>query len=464
MERLDSKTLQELCSTRAGASIFKAEGLNQQFEAFKEDVKKRLHDAEMEHFTEETVSDFKQAMRTQTRMLMGTGHMPWTKKKNYMVQFLLEDTPMEYTSLTDHWTYPLEARLRTLAVHMCKVERLPWEKVVFGETDPIPGLPMAVRIDDSLLVDCQNARRAMNHIFGRFRADTFADMIEIVRNHCGHVKDDYDKYVKIECKYLTNVIEKATATRARDEVISLFPTPESDPMGDPVNEPMEGKIVATVKAIKDLWKSPRVNACSVTLADDIGTVHTLVSNISKGAQCATIDTARMGEWHAKVMSQAEVFCSHASVDSDGQPIVLYGRKALAQKWAEYGAKTGRDKQEVTKCLRTFQWMLTPDQKLEVQKVVNLTIQNERARFFTKTAIGDDVKTASKGKPRGESSASSASGAAAAPSQSSLMVLQALKQPAPAPAAAAGKKHKKDDKESQRDLLLSLLKKQRTATA
>ena len=210
--------------TKVGASIFHKEGLDFQFKDFQDTVVKQLHDAEMEHLTVDVVDGFKQVMRTRTRILIGTGHMPWTKKTTYETTFLTEPEPLEYQSLNDHWNYPFEARLRTLAVSMGKVVRLPWEVVMFGESAPIPGLPMACRIDDELLVDCNNSRKAILKIFEKFPAETFADMRKVVKEHCLHVKEG-DKFVECEFSHLENVAEKATEHNIREEIVSFFSRP-----------------------------------------------------------------------------------------------------------------------------------------------------------------------------------------------------------------------------------------------
>ena len=65
--------------TKTGSSIFKTEGLNNQFVDFQTNVREMLYGAETEHFTVDVVDGFKQAMRTQTKMLSQSGNMPWTK-------------------------------------------------------------------------------------------------------------------------------------------------------------------------------------------------------------------------------------------------------------------------------------------------------------------------------------------------------------------------------------------------
>ena len=102
----------------------------------------------------------------------------------------MRETPIEYTFLNDHWAYPLEARLRSLAVHRVLVDRLPWEKVLFGAEAPIEGMPQTAMVDQELLVDCKNLRTTMQEALARYpEASTFAEWINIMSSQCSHLQE-----------------------------------------------------------------------------------------------------------------------------------------------------------------------------------------------------------------------------------------------------------------------------------
>ncbi len=46
----------------------------------------------------------------------------------------------------------LEAKMKSVAVNLCLVDRLPWEKLCYGADAKVAGVPEAVRIPESLLV------------------------------------------------------------------------------------------------------------------------------------------------------------------------------------------------------------------------------------------------------------------------------------------------------------------------
>ena len=370
-------------------------------------MRRQLHATEMEHFTIATVTDFKAYMKVQTKILLDGGHQGWTRKSMFDVNFLCEEGAIEHNSLDDHWIYPLEARLRTLAVHLGLVKRLPWEVVMWGENDIIPGLPLAVKIEDSLLVDAANSRDRILKEFSRWPADTFEEMCRIVKNHCQYVKDD-DRYIVIEFTHLEHCGQKAEHS-IRDEVVACFPTHEDDLANK--------NIKTTLESLSKIKKSKKTLACSPTLTEDIDTVWKLVYNISQDTSPSEINVSRMSKWYAKIMSLAEIFCSHQTKEKiEGskkvKDIVVYGRQALNLKWKDFESRDGKEKEMATKMLRTFQWMLTGEQKTAVQHTINEAIAKARAKCLLPASIEDNKSSeddGTKGDGKIASASSSSSG-------------------------------------------------------
>ena len=142
----------------------------------------------------------------------------------YKVRFLGSDTPIEFQSLSDHWLFPMEARIRTLAVHNKLVHRLPWEKLLFGDA-PLPDQPDAVRIDGNLLVDCSNSRSCMMRAFAKApNTDTFAEVIQLMQTSCAHLKEERnDRFVALALNFLKHVAEKLADKMCRDIILEAFP-------------------------------------------------------------------------------------------------------------------------------------------------------------------------------------------------------------------------------------------------
>ena len=271
-----TEALRPLFSTMVGSNIFRREALDLQFDEYKATIRKQLHESEMQNFTEPVVEGFKMRMMQSCRVLVEAGHHAWSKKDHYNVQFMMQQTPLEMASLNDHWSYALEARLRTLAVHTNKVERLPWEKVLFGAEDPLPALPEHVAIDLSLLQDMANTRKAVNATFAKFPgAQTFQSMRKIVHTQLGHLKD-YDKHFRLEISFLDNVAEAVAEKQVRQSICNLFPD------GTNAKDPRSPSTV--LEGVHSIQAGALHAACQVTLAEDVEGVEKLVANIAEGAR------------------------------------------------------------------------------------------------------------------------------------------------------------------------------------
>ena len=58
------------------------------------------------------------------------------------------------------------AMMKSVAVSLCLVERMPWEKLCYGAEGRVPGFPEAVKIPESLLAKVKAVRSAMLRLMG----------------------------------------------------------------------------------------------------------------------------------------------------------------------------------------------------------------------------------------------------------------------------------------------------------
>ena len=126
---------EKMFETVTGSALFKAEGLDMQFDWYLRYIKEQLHDCEMQNMSDDVVKDYKAAVRVRTKHLESIGHRKWMPKTIEEVAFMDAHLPMAFTTIDDYWGIPLEARMPTLAVSSNQLPRLPWEIVMFGEKD-----------------------------------------------------------------------------------------------------------------------------------------------------------------------------------------------------------------------------------------------------------------------------------------------------------------------------------------
>ena len=126
----------------------------------------------------------------------------------------------------------------------------------------------------------------------------------------------------------------------------------------------------------------------------------------------------------------------------------------------------KDKEKETKFFRTFSWMLSADQKKTVDSIVKNAVLSARGRCLAQLQIqdqGTEEQAEGGGQPASSSgqqgNVEQASAVNAEESKLVRMVGVAEKRP-----RAAGKKNAHGDKDLQKDALLGLLKRAKTAAA
>ena len=162
---IGKEKLLTILSSRIGNAMFKDEALEFQFAEFLASACGRLKDAEHDGYTKDVTDGFKQSMLQDVKFLRDSGHSLWRKKSKELCSYLSVQCEVDYVSLNDFWAFPMEARIRSLGVSSNKVWRTPWEQVLYGAQEPLPGFANHVVIEEQILVDCANTRRAIEDVF-----------------------------------------------------------------------------------------------------------------------------------------------------------------------------------------------------------------------------------------------------------------------------------------------------------
>ena len=81
----------------------------------------------------------------ESRQLRAGGHSLF-EKTECEIEYIGEKMTVIATSFSDEYQWRLAARIKSLAVSMGLVPRYIWEVALWGDKDPIPGLPVAVKM------------------------------------------------------------------------------------------------------------------------------------------------------------------------------------------------------------------------------------------------------------------------------------------------------------------------------
>ena len=456
----DSTALSELFKTKVGAAMFRKEALDSGFTEFSKAIATQLYALEVEGLSEDTVSGFKAQMRQRCRRLAESGHQPWTKTKLHECVFLGEGISLEYMALVDHWQYPLESRLRTLCVHLNLVTRLPWEQLLFGKDGPVgKQMPSAVRIDDGLLTDIKNTRKAILSVFSKYPVESFEDQMKVVKLHCGHIKKG-DRFAVLEFGFLEKA-EKLADGMVRSELFEAFPSPTA--------ARADRSVDAAIAKLNELRQKPLLLASSETLISDVDTVLKMCTNIAKGAAPSEMEFSRMSSFYQKVLQHAERYCCctiQKKCEIVGKLMIrdVFARDAVFVHWQRLQqAKPGKEQTEACRELRPFAWLLTDEQRSSLQDVVNKAIVAVRQSQIGTQAALEDNSVQVQGGAGASSSSSKGSASTIVPADPAMMAAATLEVGKCVGAKQTkAEKKRQSDSDIQRDLLLDLLKRTKAA--
>lgn len=148
-----------------GAELYAPESLKMEANVFIKDILRRLCDVEMANFDLDELDDFKKIMYHSAEAL---DQEVWKTFDHEVhdVSFLTGSVEAVINVPHDEWQFRLDSRIKTLAISNCDIPRTIYEKHLYGETTPIPGVPTTVQIPPTLLFDLANAREYVNKMLG----------------------------------------------------------------------------------------------------------------------------------------------------------------------------------------------------------------------------------------------------------------------------------------------------------
>ncbi len=177
------EALRTCMQTKIGSKIYARYALKVQWLSFVAEAEKGVGQLIYHDFDLTEVWGFRQLMAQEVEMLKKAGQSHNCRREQ-LVHFLgCPKLMCEINDLNDDWSNRYMAMMKSVAVSLCLVERLPWEKLCYGDQAKVTGVPEAVRIPESLLVKVTAARTAMLKLMGPdAESMIIADMQKQARN------------------------------------------------------------------------------------------------------------------------------------------------------------------------------------------------------------------------------------------------------------------------------------------
>lgn len=128
---------------------------------------------------------------------------------------------LEMKKLDEEWDFRFAAEVKTLAVSGNHFARLPWERLLWGDKGPIPGVPAHAKIPPKLLDGFMAARTALIEYFG----DELYTVSELKREVSNREKQllALDETFVLETTFVAEKLEPLLTTQLHERVLKCLP-------------------------------------------------------------------------------------------------------------------------------------------------------------------------------------------------------------------------------------------------
>ncbi len=216
------------------------------------------------------------------------------------------------------------AMMKSVAVNLCLVERVPWEKLCYGADARVLGVPEAVKTPESLLVKVTAARTAMLKLMGPdAESMTIAEMQKHARKHHDALVS-VDSSWLLEGNFLQNEVVAIVTKNLHEEMLDLFP----------VGKPLETvDIRAVAERIMELKRSPASLALPTSWNSGLTSLAAMVNNLNAGLGPSEKDIKQFDSFRLQVVKRCEFWCTHeikeknAGASKHGENRHLVGKKS-----------------------------------------------------------------------------------------------------------------------------------------
>ena len=410
---VDQRILREVAQTAIGASLFLPESLQLNYANFITNCTEQLNSIEHNDFEYSEYLSFRQVMLAETNALIKQGHKPYAKKATSL-EFLGREMEVSVSSIHDEWDLRFKARIKSIAVSTGDLPRLPWERISFGDSGHLAGLPTVVRIPPKLLESARNAREAAIKATDGSGA-SFSEMRQLI-NH----KDTLDTLMSIdrsfilEFNFLVHSAEPLCVESIRHSISQALPTLE---VGKEIDE--------SIQTIRKVKLSPMVTACGFTLHKELEGVLLFLQNLVDYVPPPSSKLAGVSPFFKCVLSAAENFLrlevqkAPNNELASGDKVILVGKRAIYYLFSQFTRlKEEESPSEYLQQFKRFAWLLTPAQAAQVDKARDIFIIKQRSSLGLHKAI----------LPPGEGAPASAASAGAASSSATVAIVLASPVP------------------------------------
>ena len=348
--------LKVLMTSTLGQALFHAEILNGRVAYFEATVVARISDLEHNDWPTPDIEAFRSAATGEIQDLVASG-IPMYNSQELEVPFLNDVIKYTVTSLAQRPHVHLQARARSLAVSGNLVERLPWERVLFGDGG-VPCIPEHSKVPDSLLVSCRRGRKVLARIVGNLGTGNTWDamMAELTKPGNAKAVINVDREAGLEIAFALQCVTRIAATELENNALQMLPNPDD---------------LATVPAMENVMRDLRKLrtdvkfAVATSTASDVDAIVNLLQRMISGLDVSHDTSSRSSDFYQKCRGRMSLWCSCPTKQPGWRKTekgpglgMLYGKEAAEMIFKTLSEQKKKKDEELICKLRVFKWLMT----------------------------------------------------------------------------------------------------------
>ena len=321
---------------------------------FVREIDRRIYDLECESFEPGEVTSFKRIMYAHAESFDSETAATFDGK-DLTLPFIGHDICTCISVPNDEWSYRLQSRIKTLAVSLKKVPRMPWEIMLYGEDGRIPNTPEFVDIPDSLLYDIRNSRDYLLDVIGP-GWQSVETLKSLVESHLATTMKS-DKTFWLEKELFLPAggpFDLAIDQHLKNCLLAILPNPEQT-----------RSFAKGVAAARQLTTGDIVVAQKKTLVQELTSATSMLQDILDNQGPSSSEAAKLSDFAKLVLNKCENYCRvtvpSECVESAGGRTTLCGGEGLRFLFARMVERKGVQDSSDLKVLRSFKWMLTTEE-------------------------------------------------------------------------------------------------------
>ena len=375
-----AKHLAAVMTSSIGSAIFAEERVKLRWSLYVCKAKTGVEQLIYHDFDPAEEANFSATMKLEVRKLKEAGYSRFDLKTEVFPFGGLDTLMVKIGDVNDAWSYRLESEKEMIGMSCGDLPRMPWEKLLWGESGKVPTVPETVRIPANSLLKQRGCREAaLNFLEANADDLSLEDMIKCMKKNKSELVGMYPAW-EIDHVFLTEHVQKLLSNALVQHVIRCFPSGAGDDS--------DKTAASVIEALEQIPKSKQALAMDKDFQRELGSVAIWTQSFDSGVSPSDKEVAKFSALYKAVVHQCTYWCKAEQTEKAkpnskyfGMPRVLYGKMALEYKYdqcaREEKAKGHIPLGDDLKEFRKYRFLLEPSCRTVVDKWIKASVAKAR---------------------------------------------------------------------------------------